>query len=267
MIRLKQMAFSGILLSLAATGLALAQQPPAPGAPAEGVGRSAPEGEGALPMEDDADPFLGGDALADDAGPMADDDLADGGPDEAMDAPEDGRRKNRGGRMGWMDRNEDGAIDRAEFGGRRAERLKGADKDADGALSQGEIRALVLDQIVERRARRMARRLDVNADGKVTLAEVDGLRNKQFAIMDLNDDGRIDDRELREIHRGVERHDGPHDRPRGHGRPQGDGDGDDDDRRHGGRERFEGHHGRFDGEGKRQDRYNTSQAPMSRDPE
>ena len=62
----------------------------------------------------------------------------------------------------------------------------------------------------------------------VWLAEIQTMRDKQFAVMDRNDDGKIDSRELAEFHRGM----GPKDRGMERGR-------------HGGRHGMHGkHHGR-----------------------
>ncbi|WP_273792235.1 EF-hand domain-containing protein [Brucella anthropi] len=86
-------------------------------------------------------------------------------------------------------------IDLEKFS--RMNDLKAADTDGDGVLSRAEIEALALKRIVSRAADRMERRLDINGDGKVTLAEVESQRKKEFAALDRNEDGKIDRREMR----------------------------------------------------------------------
>jgi hypothetical protein len=107
-----------------------------------------------------------------------------------------------------------GPIDLEKFS--RMDSLKGADTDGDGTLSRDEIEAHVLKQIVQRRADRLERRLDVNSDGKVTLDEIQKQKAKEFAALDRNDDGKIDRKELRAAHHGKHgwhgKHHGKHDR-------------------------------------------------------
>ena len=43
----------------------------------------------------------------------------------------------------------------------------------------------------------MIERLDVDGDGKVTLTEIEQHRAKQFSLMDRNNDGKLEGRELR----------------------------------------------------------------------
>jgi hypothetical protein len=108
--------------------------------------------------------------------------------------------------QGRMDKNGDGAVDLSEF--TNMDRLKQADTNGDGTLSQDEIQAMVMKRIVERQARRMTNRLDVNGDGVVTIAEVEKQKEKRFALMDRNDDGRLERSELRhgkKAHEGHER--------------------------------------------------------------
>jgi hypothetical protein len=112
-----------------------------------------------------------------------------------------GQRHHRHGRMARMDANGDGAIEQDEMGSRRLERLKKADADGDGTLSQQEIEDMVLQRMVERKARRMAHRLDVDGDGKVTIAETQDRQAKRFALMDRDGDGKLQRDELRRGHR------------------------------------------------------------------
>lgn len=79
----------------------------------------------------------------------------------------------------------------------RMDELKSADTNGDGQLSRDEIEALALQRIVKRAADRMERRLDINGDGKVTLDEIQKQREKEFAVLDRNEDGTLDRKELR----------------------------------------------------------------------
>ncbi|EKF44062.1 EF-hand domain-containing protein [Nitratireductor indicus] len=102
-----------------------------------------------------------------------------------------------GGRMAHLDSDGDGAISLEEFSSMRLEQLKAADKDGDGVLSEAELQDHVQQRELERKARHAARRLDVDGDGKVTIAEIEGLQKKRFALMDANNDGKIEQDEMR----------------------------------------------------------------------
>lgn len=91
----------------------------------------------------------------------------------------------------------DRTIDADTFGERRLERMRAADSDGNGELSRAELEALALQQMAERRATRMERRLDINGDGTVTLAEIENHQTKRFAYFDRNEDGELDRREMR----------------------------------------------------------------------
>ena len=110
----------------------------------------------------------------------------------------------KGMRLARLDANKDGAIDLAEF--TNIDRLKKADANGDGTLSRDEITAMVEKAKTERKVERATRRLDVNGDGTVTLTEVEKQKAKRFAVMDRNDDGKIEKAELRSSKRfGKER--------------------------------------------------------------
>ncbi|MEQ1944219.1 calcium-binding protein [Mesorhizobium sp. VNQ89] len=100
----------------------------------------------------------------------------------------------------------------------RMEDLKAADTDGDGILSRAEIEAHALAQLVKRTADRMERRFDFNRDGKVTLEEIEKHKAKRFALLDANDDGQLDRREMRagkDFRKGGRADDHG---PRGHGK-------------------------------------------------
>ena len=88
-----------------------------------------------------------------------------------------------------------GPVDLERFS--RLDNLKAADKDGDGTLSREELEAHALARIVERRANRMERRLDITGDGAVTIEEIEKHRAKQFAALDRNEDGQLDRKEMR----------------------------------------------------------------------
>ncbi|MBX3582512.1 MAG: calcium-binding protein [Rhizobiaceae bacterium] len=94
----------------------------------------------------------------------------------------------------------------------RMEDLKAADTDGDGMLSRAEIEAHAMAQMVKRTADRMERRLDINGDGKVTLDEIEKHKAKRFALLDTNDDGQLDRREMsaaKKFRKGGHHKDGP----------------------------------------------------------
>lgn len=101
---------------------------------------------------------------------------------------------------------ERGPIDLAKFS--RMEELKAADTNGDGILSREEIEAHALKMIVKRTADRMERRLDVNGDGKISLAAIEKKRAERFAELDKNKDGKLDRGELKAAkhHMKGERH-------------------------------------------------------------
>ncbi|GHC65751.1 hypothetical protein [Limoniibacter endophyticus] len=119
-------------------------------------------------------------------------------------------------------------VSREQFGERRLGALKSADMNGDGKLSHEELEKFALKQQAKRAADRMTRRLDIDGDGIVTLAEIERHQQKRFALFDRNDDGKLERREWREMrrkvphhgdahrwHHGPESHQGkPHDWPR-----------------------------------------------------
>ncbi|MFC5385766.1 EF-hand domain-containing protein [Aquamicrobium segne] len=90
-------------------------------------------------------------------------------------------------------------IDLATFS--KLDDLKAADTNGDGTLDREEIEAHALKQMVKRMADRMERRLDINGDGTVTLDEIEKQKAKEFAVLDRNDDGKLDRKEMRAAHK------------------------------------------------------------------
>jgi hypothetical protein len=93
-----------------------------------------------------------------------------------------------------------GPVDLQKFS--NVENLKAADANGDGTLSREEIEAEAMKRMVKRMADRMERRLDVNGDGKVTIEEVEKQKQKEFAALDRNEDGKLDRKEMRAAHKG-----------------------------------------------------------------
>lgn len=108
------------------------------------------------------------------------------------------RRGGKGGKGGWLarlDTNKDGVISADEYSA--IPDLRAADTNNDGVLSVEEVAAMIQKREYERRAERMMRGMDIDGDGKVTLAEIEQHRAKRFALMDRNNDGKLEGRELR----------------------------------------------------------------------
>lgn len=110
---------------------------------------------------------------------------------------------NRRGGMGHgkgfekLDLNKDGKLTLDESLKNSADRFDKADTNGDGEISLEEMSQRILLRRVERRARRMMKRMDFNGDGKVTKDEIQGRAKKRFGMMDRNDDGVVEKSELR----------------------------------------------------------------------
>lgn len=103
------------------------------------------------------------------------------------------------------DTNSDGAITLEEVNARMRERLSQADSDGDSAVTKAEIITAIEQQADHRRAKRysgtiadqLVYRLDLDDNGSVTLEEVENRAGKLFALMDFNDDGKVEKAEIR----------------------------------------------------------------------
>jgi Ca2+-binding EF-hand superfamily protein len=105
-----------------------------------------------------------------------------------------------GHRMARIDADKDGSVTMEEFSS--ASKMKEADVNNDGELAHDELIAMLQKRDYERRAEQMTRRMDIDGDGKVTIKEIEQHRGKQFALMDRNNDGKLEGRELRRGHFG-----------------------------------------------------------------
>jgi len=106
-----------------------------------------------------------------------------------------------GTRFDETDANKDGFITQAEIAAHRAARFATQDTDGSGDLSKEELSAhmkakaaergrTLNDKRAARRIDRMFKRLDKDANGVLTLAELP-TRDKRFDRVDANDDGKI----------------------------------------------------------------------------
>ena len=114
-----------------------------------------------------------------------------------------------------MDANSDGRVTTEEMRARVAERFAAADANRDNALTLEEFRNAMPRRRADappptdgRRARMLEMRFrmtDANADGRVTLDEMQATAGAMFRGMDANSDGAVTQEELprRGHHRGM----------------------------------------------------------------
>lgn len=115
---------------------------------------------------------------------------------------DDKKRKGKGKRginIERIDTDKSGAISLEEFASVGLGKMIAADKDGDGILSTDEISAEMEAERKRRREEAMMKRLDVNGDGSITVAELQDRMNKQFAVLDRNSDGSLSTEELRKM--------------------------------------------------------------------
>ena len=137
-----------------------------------------------------------------------------------------GRSEHRGRELFKMaDTNSDGAVASEEFIAVLDSRFKLADANNDMALNKAEIITAAEKQgsrWTSRHAGRFSdmllRHADINDNGSIERSEFDSRARKHFALMDFNDDGKVEFAEIGRAvpHRLGKRHGGGwrmHDRP------------------------------------------------------
>lgn len=121
----------------------------------------------------------------------------------------DGRDGRGGGMFSRLDTNNDGAITEDEFLSRSGGIVTRFDANKDGTVSKEEIEAAVAER-VRRRVERMMAPFDANEDGSVSQEEFDSYRKKRFALLDRNNDGKVEQKEARVMMRMMGGHRGHH---------------------------------------------------------
>ena len=114
-------------------------------------------------------------------------------------------------RLHHADADKSGDITFDEFSAAMKGRMENADANHDGKVTVEELAAYLEKARYERMARRMIGRFDTNGDGELTEDEVQGRQKKLFALMDRNDDGKIEEAVMPRHHgrRGGWGHQGP----------------------------------------------------------
>ena len=100
-----------------------------------------------------------------------------------------------------FDANDDGKLSQEEIDQGRANQLKKFDKDGNGTLNLAEYEALWLDAMRERMVDRFQGH-DSDGDGKVTGEEFGERFADMVKFMDSNDDGVLDESDMRRRHGG-----------------------------------------------------------------
>ena len=95
-----------------------------------------------------------------------------------------------------MDVDDSGDITFEEFSAMLTSRIGDADANKDGKMTVDEIATEIERMRAERMARRLIERFDIDGDGALTAAEIESRQKKMFALMDRNDDGKIEKDEM-----------------------------------------------------------------------
>src|SRR5262249_7851899 len=75
-------------------------------------------------------------------------------------------------------------------------RIGTADANGDGKMTVEEIAAEIERMRAERMAQRIVDRFDTDGDGMLTAAEIEARQKKMFALLDRNDDGKVEKDEM-----------------------------------------------------------------------
>ena len=95
-----------------------------------------------------------------------------------------------------LDKDANGDVTFDEFSAAMDKRMSEADTNGDGKLTVAEIAAEIEKMRTERMAQRLVDRFDTDGDGVLTKAEIESRQKKVFALLDRNDDGKIEKSEL-----------------------------------------------------------------------
>ena len=95
-----------------------------------------------------------------------------------------GQGRRRPGRFDVADTNDDGQVDRAEYGNFVEELVLLHDTDRDGKLSREEVANAPDPSKFDK--------IDADRDGFLVIAELNTYSDSDFAAMDANSDGKID---------------------------------------------------------------------------
>jgi hypothetical protein len=112
-------------------------------------------------------------------------------------ADEPGRHDPRAGmRFDRLDADQSGDVTFEEFSAAMKSRIGEADKDGDGKMTVGEIASEIERLRAERMAKRIVERFDTDGDGMLTATEIESRQKKMFALLDRNDDGKVEKDEM-----------------------------------------------------------------------
>ena len=99
-------------------------------------------------------------------------------------------------RFDRLDTDNSGDVTFEEFSAMLKSRVGEADANKDGKITVDELAAEIEKIRAERMAQRLIDRFDTDGDGVLTAAEVDSRQKKMFALLDKNDDGKIEKDEM-----------------------------------------------------------------------
>ncbi|KQZ12979.1 MULTISPECIES: EF-hand domain-containing protein [unclassified Mesorhizobium] len=109
-------------------------------------------------------------------------------------------------RFDKLDADSNGDVSFEEFTAAMDKRIGDADADKDGKMTVAEVAAQIEKMRSERMAKRLVDRFDTDGDGAVTKAEIEAQQKKRFALLDRNDDGKIEKSEMRRGKHGKRGH-------------------------------------------------------------
>ena len=95
-----------------------------------------------------------------------------------------------------MDADKSGDVTFEEFSAAMGKRVTDADADGDGKITVAELADHIERMRAQRAAQRIIDRLDANGDGVLTKEEIESRQKKRFALLDRNDDGKIERQEM-----------------------------------------------------------------------